>query len=235
MVKSKLQLLLWCEGNPASLHTGLIELAPELQRRTGADVQVNLADAAVQPAADKRMAASGPLPDGLLSLWGDTDQSTALLAMIEEPLPDGTSRAVYRVEEAEPLADTQHDLDDGQRTPGFSQVALLQCPDFLSYAQWLDYWKAVHTPLAIETQATFRYLQNRVVEVLEGDRGDVAAIVEECFPTEAMTDPRVFYDARGDEARFQANSTRMMESCAKFIDFARIDVVPTSEYRWGQR
>ena len=212
-----------------------MDLAPELHRLTGSEIQLNLDDQAVAPAADKRMAASGPLPNGMLSIGLEAGQESVLLQRIAAGLPDGTQRAVYRVEAAEPLADEQHALGNGQRTPGFSQVALLQCPDFLSYDQWLDYWKTVHTPLAIDTQDTFRYLQNRVLEVIEGDRDAVTAIVEECFPAAAMTDPRAFYDARGDEARFQANSSRMMESCAKFIDFARIDVLPTSEYRWRKR
>jgi hypothetical protein len=55
-------------------------------------------------------------------------------------------------------------------------------------------------------------------------------IVEECFPPEAMHDSQTFYDAVGDEAKHQRHQKLMMESCAKFIDFDRIDVIATSEY-----
>ncbi|QQD19341.1 EthD domain-containing protein [Spongiibacter nanhainus] len=233
---TKLQLLLWSGGDTAALHEALFSLAPELLRRTEAEVQVNLADEAVRPAADKRMASSGVLPDAVLSFWSRAPQGEAgtsdELAQIKSALEPGDQWAVYAVEHAEPLADTQRSVGTGERTPGFSQVALLQCPDFLNYEQWLDHWKNVHTSLAIDTQSTFRYVQNRVLQQLDGEHSAVAAIVEECFPAQAMTDPLAFYDAQGDEARFQANSSRMMESCAKFIDFSRIDVLPTSEYRW---
>ena len=56
------------------------------------------------------------------------------------------------------------------------------------------------------------------------------AFVEECFPAAALTDPHAFFDAVGDEAKFQANLATMMDSCGRFIDFARIDVIPTSQY-----
>jgi hypothetical protein len=34
----------------------------------------------------------------------------------------------------------------------------------------------------------------------------------------------------GDETKFRKHAALMMESCARFIDFDRIDVLPTSEY-----
>ena len=56
-------------------------------------------------------------------------------------------------------------------------------------------------------------------------------IVEECFPPEALRDSQAFYNAPGDEPRHQRHLKLMMDSCAKFIDFDRIDVIATSEYR----
>ena len=46
----------------------------------------------------------------------------------------------------------------------------------------------------------------------------------------AMTSLEAFYDAVGDKAKLRANQTRMVESCQRFIDFDKIDVIPTSEY-----
>src|SRR3546814_18955335 len=46
-----------------------------------------------------------------------------------------------------------------------------------------------------------------------------------------MTDPYVFFDAVGDEAKFQRNLDALMASVHRFIDMAAIDVVPTSQYR----
>ena len=37
-----------------------------------------------------------------------------------------------------------------------------------------------------------------------------AAIVEECFPESALTDPFAFFDAVGDPAKFKANLDRMI-------------------------
>jgi hypothetical protein len=50
-----------------------------------------------------------------------------------------------------------------------------------------------------------------------------------------MTDPHVFYDAinpdgsKNDE-RLQVNSQRMIDSCMKFIDFDKMEVLITSEF-----
>ena len=56
------------------------------------------------------------------------------------------------------------------------------------------------------------------------------AIVEENLPPEAMTDDHAFYATGGDQAILQKHMQAMMESCARFIDFERIDVIPMSEY-----
>jgi hypothetical protein len=59
-----------------------------------------------------------------------------------------------------------------------------------------------------------------------------ASIVEECFPSEAMTDPKAFYDAK-TQAEFDARLDTMMTSCGRFIDMDKIDVLITSEFRFG--
>ena len=60
----------------------------------------------------------------------------------------------------------------------------------------------------------------------------MAGIVEECFPAAAMTDPGVFYDARGDSRLLKQRRQRMIESCSRFLDFSSLVVLPTSEYRF---
>jgi hypothetical protein len=49
----------------------------------------------------------------------------------------------------------------------------------------------------------------------------------------ALTDPHAFFDAVGDQAKFEANLGAMMESCGRFIQFGRIDIMPTSQYDFG--
>ena len=69
-----------------------------------------------------------------------------------------------------------------------------------------------------------------IVRALTPDAPPYVAIVEECFPAAALTDPFVFFDAVRDPARFRANLDRMMASCERFIDSGTIDVIPTGQY-----
>ncbi|WP_409284120.1 EthD domain-containing protein [Pseudomonas protegens] len=111
-------------------------------------------------------------------------------------------------------------------------MALLTRPPRLTPQTWLELWRNQHTEVAIATQDNFQYVQNLVVAALTPDAPPIDAIVEECFPPAAMTDPQAFFDATGDAARFEQNLAAMMQSCARFIDFDKIDVLPTSQYRF---
>jgi len=70
-----------------------------------------------------------------------------------------------------------------------------------------------------------------VVRPLQKSSPAFIAIIEECFPYEAMSDPEVFYDAENNPELLAKNSKVMMSSCEKFIDFKKIEVIPTSRYR----
>ena len=70
-----------------------------------------------------------------------------------------------------------------------------------------------------------------VTRPLTADAPAIDAIVEECFPSGAMTDFKVFFDAPGDEPKFKRNLQRMVQSVARFIEPGQIDVIPTSQYR----
>ena len=58
----------------------------------------------------------------------------------------------------------------------------------------------------------------------------IDAIVEEGFPTGALDNPALFFDAEGDPAKFDKNLKTMMDSVGRFIDMSRIDVTPSSQY-----
>ena len=122
---------------------------------------------------------------------------------------------------------------DGRRLEGMCQIVFLQKPPRLSYEEWITVWQGSHTQVAIDTQSTFGYRQNVIVRALTYAAPHYSAIIEENFPAAAMTSPHAFYDAVGDDARYKANLKAMMDSCARFIDMDRIDVVPTSEYNWA--
>lgn len=205
----------------------LAELVPVLQRVPGVRVlRLAVADSAVEPAADKRLASTGPLPDALLSLWLDDAWQRPEPAQLAPTLV--ATSCAYLVTEAEPLLNSTQPPEANGRIPGFCQVAMLQRPPRLNEEDWLEIWKGSHGEVAVRTQSTFGYRQNLVARAL--DNGALLhAIVEENFPAAAMTSAHAFY-AAGDDATLAAHQTAMMESCARFIDFDKIDVVPMSEY-----
>lgn len=191
-------------------------------------LRVAVADSVVQPAADKCMAPSGALPQALVSVWLDDGW---FREPVEVLFPSRVSQLrAWLVSEAEPIVNTTQPPGPDGRVPGFCQVAMLQRPPRLDRDTWLNVWKGSHGQVAIETQATFGYRQNLVVHDLGGAEGpELHAIVEENFPTEAMTSGHAFFDA-GDDATLEANYQAMMDSCERFIDNDRIDVAVMSEY-----
>lgn len=188
-----------------------------------------VADSDVAAGEHRRMAATRPLPDAVLSLWVDrADGRGPLDAVIAQVVP---RFHCYLVTEAEPLVNTRYPAVAGERVHGMCHVVFLQRPPRLSEAQWLETWLGRHTPVAIETQSTFGYRQNVIVRGLSYAAPVVHAMIEENFPPEAMASDFAFYAVEeGDKAGLARNSGAMMESVARFIDFDRIDVIPMSEY-----
>lgn len=212
------------------------EVSDSLLRLGARGLQVNVADADVAPAEGLRQISTRPQMDGLLSLWVDT-----AIEKFRRPFDLVVAAAVgrsesYLVTESQPIRNTRHPAHPGERTWGFSQLAFLRRPPRLSHEAWLDIWHNSHTQVAIDTQSTFLYVQNVVIRPLSYAAPRIDALVEECFPPEAMTDPQVFFDAVGDPDKLQRNVRAMMDSCSRFIDFDEangrhmIDVVPTSQY-----
>lgn len=190
-------------------------------------LRLALVDADVAPADSLRMQTGPSLPDAMISAWMDSSlQRDAIEALLADR---NCSFHGYLVTESEPLVNERHIANEGERVYGMCQVALLQQPPRLSYAEWLDIWQGSHTRVAIDTQSTFAYRQNVVVRALTPDAPPCQAIVEENFPPEAMTSSLAFYNA-ADDQHLKAHTDAMMASCARFIDFDKIDVIPMSEY-----
>ncbi|MFC3106573.1 EthD domain-containing protein [Undibacterium arcticum] len=206
------------------------EVADRLLALGARGLQVNVPDQAVQPAAGLRQMNTRPQIDGFLSLWVDSAIERfrrPFDAVIEAA---ATRVAGYLVTESQPIRNTRFPALPGERTAGFSQLAFLKRPPRLTPEAWLDIWHNQHTPVAIDTQDNFLYVQNVVVRPLTYAAPIYDAIVEECFPAAAMTDPHAFFNAVGDEDKFQRHVGAMMESCQRFIDFDKIDVMPSSQY-----
>ncbi|MGE8394128.1 MAG: EthD domain-containing protein [Pseudomonas sp.] len=207
------------------------ELAAQLQAQGAQRLQLNLADSDVDAAAGLRQENNRPLPQACLSLWLDSANASARQPFDRLIMAATARMAAYLVCESEAIGNTRFACAPGERTYGFAQIALLTRPPRLTPQAWLDIWRNHHTAVAIDTQDNFQYVQNLVVQALTHGAPPIDAIVEECFPPAAMTDPQAFFDAVGDEAKFQRNLAIMMDSCARFIDFDKIDVLPTSQYR----
>ncbi|MDN5745947.1 MAG: EthD domain-containing protein [Nocardioidaceae bacterium] len=186
-------------------------------------LQVNVDDAEVAPAQLRFKADERPIRS-VVTTWthGDPDALTQVLRAIDADVVG------WRVEDRVPL--NPPNCGDGQRADAYAQVVLLGKPEGRSHAEWLDRWINSHTAVAIETQSTFGYIQNVVVERLTGKGSSVDAVVEELFPMEAMTDWHVFYDTGGDQAELERRMERMKQSVDYFGARSDMEVVPTSRY-----
>jgi hypothetical protein len=207
------------------------EVKPRLRALGAQRLQLNIADFADLSGTlvNFSLKNTQPAPDGIVSFWLT---SAFRREPVERLLAQTFARiAGFEVAESTILPNVRHRPRADERTYGFSQVTFLQVPPRLSYEAWRKIWFEEHTPVGIATQANFFYVHNVVVMPLTPAAPPFRGIVEECFPPEALRDAQVFYNAVGDEARHQRHLQLMMDSCAKFIDFDRIDVIATSEYR----
>jgi hypothetical protein len=194
-------------------------------------LQVNVADAAVAAGAGIKQTNSNPSLETVVQVWVDS-AIAHLRAPVDATIAAHTARfAAYLVTESQPLRNLRHPPKIGERTDGFAQIALLRKPQQQPYAEWIDVWHNSHTRVAIDTQSTFEYIQNVVIRPLTADAPALDAMVEEGFPIGALNDPYLFFDAVGNEEKFQSNLKIMMDSVHRFIDMTRIDVAPTSQYK----
>jgi hypothetical protein len=188
-------------------------------------VQLNVSDEAV--AAGLRLTHLDPPVEAFVTATGERLDGTGLCAAVGEHV--GTVRGWW-VETAEPLP--PRTVADGERLDALANVAVLRRPADRTEEEWVAFWKDHHTAVAIETQGTFGYVQHRVLEALPGSP-QVAAIVEEHFPTAALSDVHAFYGSGGDDAELGRRLERLMDSVARLGADRDLDLVPTSRYRWS--
>ena len=192
------------------------------------ELQINMADADVEAAGNLVQSNYPPAPHAIVFLKVGSYFSSYKLANHLEKV---TKKIEGFVVSESIILDNQDKSPLGSRTEGFSQIVFLEKPEKMSLFDWFDHWTNYHTKIAIETQSNFIYVQNTVVRPLQKTSPSFIAIIEECFPSEAMTDSQVFYDAKDNPELFTKNAQIMMDSCKKFIDFQKIEVIPTSRYR----
>jgi hypothetical protein len=205
------------------------QVAPQLAQAAMA-VRLNLQDEEVADGRSPRIVSTRPQMDAVIQLWLASAHDKAR-SPVDELIGQSSERfAAWLVCESTAIPNTLHPPRPGRRTEGFSQIVFLGRPSRLNWGAWRDIWQKDHTTVAIETQSNFEYVQNLIVRPLTYAAPDYAAIVEECFPRAALAEQAAYFDAEGDPAKLQANQARMAESCGRFIDFDRIDCMPTSQH-----
>jgi hypothetical protein len=224
---------LWrCDDeNRSELNARLQEAAPALLGAPGVrGLRLNLQDEHVTRAEGLRQVIADPQPDAVVQLWLEASHGE-FRQPVDTILEGAVGRiAAWLVTESTIIPNRKHPSVEAQRTKGWSQFCFLLRPEHLSREQWRYNWQRLHTRIAIDTQGNFEYVQNLVAHALIEGPLPYAALVEECFPVDAMDDAHVFFDAVDDEAKFIANTRAMAESCARFIAPGGVDLLPTSQY-----
>lgn len=226
----KLAYQLW-KKDDVNLETFKELLLKNLSKDIGelvSELQINIADADVLPANNLAQSNYPPAPNAVMFI---KVKSYFLADTLESHLEKITKKIHGFVVSESIILDDSKKSPLGLRSEGFSQVVFLEKPETISAFDWFDHWTNYHTEIAIKTQSNFIYVQNTVVRPLQKSSPSFIAIIEECFPSEAMTDQEVFYDARNNPEQLAKNAQIMMDSCEKFIDFKKIEVIPTSRYR----
>ncbi|MGB5076149.1 MAG: EthD domain-containing protein [Sphingorhabdus sp.] len=212
------------------LHTTLTQA---LRQAGASGIRLNLRDAEVEPGAALVQSWQSPQQDAVVQFWLPS-ANARFRSKVDAALAAHSKRfAAWLVAESLIIPNTAHPPVKGERSWGWSQASFISFRPELSRQDAISIWHDHHTRVAIETQANFEYVQNLIVAPLTPDAPAYDAFVEECFPIEALTEPAAFYDAVGDAAKFKANLGTMMDSCGRFIDFGRIDIIPTSQFDAG--
>jgi len=227
----KIIAALWShENEPREAYgTRILASLPDALIAAGAShVRINIRDAAVAPGEALVQTWQVPQQAAIAQFWLPS-ANARFRAAIDAALAAHSARfALWLVAESTIIANTARPPVPGLATLGWSQASFITFRPDLTRSAAIDHWQGHHTRVAIETQANFEYVQNLIVRPLTADAPAYDAFVEECFASEALTRPEAFFDAVDNPDRFKANLAAMMDSCAGFIDFARISHFATS-------
>ena len=212
----------------------LLASLPDALKAVGAiHIRLNLRDEVVVPGAALIQRWQEPQQDAVVQFWLPS-ANARFRCGVDAALAAHCDRfAAWLVAESTIIPNTAHASVAGVRAWGWSQASFISFRPDLTRQEAIGIWHGHHTRVAIETQANFEYVQNLIVTPLTPDAPTYDAFVEECFPLDALDDPAAFFDAQGDADKLKANVDTMMDSCGRFIDFTRIDIIPTSQFDVG--
>jgi hypothetical protein len=229
----KLIYLLWKETGKVDAAFNADLLGPvqrELTALGAQRLQIHVIDDVVAPGASLRFETMKPMPSAMVSFWLNAAHDRAKY----EPVLEGASARIagYAVSESTVLPITEA-KPDGERVPGFSQIAFFRKLPGITQEGFLQIWMRDQTRVGPETQDTFYYGQNIVVRPLTVGAPPLDGIVDECYPIEALTDHLVYWKANGSEETFQAHLKSELDNVARFIDSENTSVFVASTYRFG--
>lgn len=226
----KLASVLWKpegQGDDA-FRDALLGAAKDLAHRGAMKLRIDVVDGAVAAGSSVRVGSMDPPKAACVFYWLDLADDRG---PIEAVLRELASRVeTFLVVESEPLKNTTQLAPPGERTPGFNYVTCIEPKPGMRYADFIAHWHEEHRRCALETQPTFAYVRNEIVRGFSPDAPPWAAIVEESFPIEALTDPKVWYKAEGSEERYQRNRKWMIDSVLAFLALDKVEAHPMSEY-----
>ncbi len=228
----KLVYLLWkseADSNNDVFRDRLLSDLPKALADLGAtQAKLSISDRDVAAGASLHLGAHRP--DAFISFWleciQDRQPAEALIGKL------AGRYAGYLVVESQPLRLDSDPDHRGTRTRGFSLVGCIEPKPGLSHDRFIEIWETIHREVAIQTQSTFSYIRNEVVRPVTKGAPPWQGIIEEGFPSEALSNPQAFYDAVGNEPKFRENLRLMIESCEGFIAMKSVDSHPMSEYRF---
>lgn len=211
----------------------LADLPDALKAAGASGIRINIRDEEVAAGAALIQMWQEPQQEAVVQYWLPS-ANAIFRADADRAIAAHCGRfAAWLVAESTIIANHEHPPVSGQRTWGWSQASFINFRNDLDRMEAMNVWHSHHTRVAIDTQSNFEYVQNLVVCPLTDGAPEYDAFVEECFPVGALNDPHAFFDAVGDPAKFEANLDSMMDSCGRFIQFGRIDIIPTSQYDFG--
>ncbi len=164
----------------------------------------------------------GFLPSGRLAIDADRETIDALLT---SPLATTLGGVAYLCEGITPL---MPDLNVGERFSGTLQLCCFQRRADINAAQLQQYWLEEHTGVALSTQNTLGYRQNRVSRSGEPH---FDGIVEEYFPPEASHSMEAFFADGDNETRMWEHIENLTKSSERFLDLDRSEVIHLSDTR----
>lgn len=119
-------------------------------------------------------------------------------------------------------------LQSGETFSGTIQLCCFERRKGLSDAALEHIWFQEHVQVALDTQNTLGYRQNRV---LRSSHDQLDGIVEEHFTIEAANSLTAFFADGDDEAKMMSNIHVLTESSERVLDLGRSSVIHMTEHR----